>query len=211
MRNPRSFPINTHAGIAKTIALPPYELPNDYDVCLADERVFWDSEISHGRLRMICCPRGRRPYVNRPWVAMPAEGRRFKPIGVLNVPNLGNPANLNVEFVVMSAFVPLAYDGVITDMVCELTAPPGQSTGFTEGSGDVTWRLKADKRHLRDMGNIQTTLGSLTTPNSVPRGGLRVYSRNLLEFVVVFSAGAAVDINPSANVVCSITGWFWPR
>jgi len=85
------------------------------------------------------------------------------------------------------------------------------ATGFTEGSGDITWRLSADSRYLRDEGNLQVTVGSLITPSPVPRGNLRVYSGNLMLFTVAFAVGAEARLNPNARVVCSITGWYYPR
>jgi hypothetical protein len=45
----------------------------------------------------------------------------------------------------------------------------------------------------------------------VPRGGIRVFSRNRLVFSVAFQPGAEVTINPAGRIVCSITGWFYPR
>lgn len=164
-----------------------------------------DYLLSHGGLKTICCPRGRRPYPNRPWIDMPKEGRRFRPISTLPVAGLFD----DFDHVVLSERVPLGYDGVITDVVCEVTAPG--ATGFVEGSGDVTWRLAADNRYLRDMGNLTVTVGSLITPSPIPRGGLLVYSHNLIQFIVNLTAAAQGNINPNARIVCSITGWWWPR
>ena len=182
--------------------------PNEADACLLDDLLYWEYILSLGGLET-CCPKGRKPYANRPWIAMPAEGRRFKPIGTLAVPNLADPANLNTDITVLQVQVPKGYNGVITDVVCEITA--AGATGLVDGSGDITWRLSANQRYLRDMGNITTTLGSLTAPNPVPRGGLRVYSSNLLKFTVNFDNAAALNINPAGIIICSITGWYYPR
>lgn len=180
---------------------------NEYDVCLAQERQAWESIIMSGGLQTVCCPRGRQKYVQRPWVAMPKEGRRFKPINTLLV-STAIPFT-GTDITVMTERVPVGYDGVISDVVCEIVANGG--TGFLDGSGDITWRLEADNRMLRDMGNIQVRMGSLTNPSPVGRGMLRVYSHDLLKFVVNFAVGAEVRINPNAQIVCSITGWFYPR
>jgi hypothetical protein len=40
---------------------------------------------------------------------------------------------------------------------------------------------------------------------------LRVYSHDLIQFFVNFAIGAEARLNPEAIIVCSITGWFWPR
>ena len=88
---------------------------------------------------------------------------------------------------------------------------PAGATGFVEGSGTVTWRLSADGRYLRDVGNIQVTMGSLIQPSPVPRGGLRVWSHNLIQFSVALETGMEAVLNPAAVVICSINGWFYAR
>jgi hypothetical protein len=157
-------------------------------------------------LTKICCPVGRRKYQTRPWVQMPAEGRQFKPVGVSAA--LGTLPT-GVDNVVLSVLVPLGYDGVITDYVCELSA--NGSTGFVDGSGAITWRLSADGRYLRDVGDIIVTMGSLIQPSPVPRGGLRVFSHNLIEFTANINPAFSGTLNPAALIICSINGWFYAR
>ncbi len=180
---------------------------NQFDLCLAQERLMWNEIILSGGLQTICCPQGRPKYTQKPWTAMPKEGRRFKPISTLPVSSAIPFTGLDVP--VLTTRVPVGYDGVISDVVCEIVA--NGATGFLDGSGDITWRLAQDKRYLRDMGNLKVQVGSLTNPSPVPRGMLRVYSHDLLQFFVNFLPGAEVRINPNAIIVCSITGWFYPR
>lgn len=194
----------------------PTQRPNTYDACLNSDRMLWNQIVASGGLRKICCPRGRTPYTTRPWIAMPAEGRRFKPIGILAVPGMVgfNGLNTQVPFNTQSGneLVPVGYDGVITDIVCGIQAGAGgTATGFVEGSGDLIWRLSASGRFLRDHGNIKTSLGSLTSPSPVPRGGIRVWSEDILQFFVAFAPGADSRINATSKIVVSITGWFYPR
>lgn len=193
----------------RRVCFKQYELGglNQFDLCLEQEKMIWDEIVSSGGLQTICCPQGRPKYAQRPWVAMPKEGRRFKPISTLLVNDAIPFTGLDV--LVLSERVPVGYDGVISDIVCEITA--NGSTGFVDGSGDITWRLSADNRFLRDMGNLKVQVGSLTNPSPVPRGMIRVYSHDLLQFFVSFAPGAEVRINPNARIVCSITGWFYPR
>ena len=192
----------------KRVCFKQYELGlNQYDVCLAREKLIWDEILQAGGLNTICCPQGKPPYTQKPWTAMPKNGRRFKPISTVSIASVTPFTGLDVQ--VMKERVPLGYDGVISDVVCEVVANGG--TGFVDGSGDITWRLAADGRFLRDMGNLKVTVGSLTNPSPVPRGMLRVYSHDLLQFFVNLTPGAEVRINPQAFIVCSITGWFWPR
>lgn len=184
----------------------PIEL-NAYDHCCHTEHQLWNQLVARGGLHTLCCPQGRPAYPFPPWVKMPKEGRRFKPIKTLLISTVEPFTGLPIT--VLSERVPYGYDGVIEDVVCEVVADA--ATGFTEGSGDVTWRLSADGRYLRDEGNLQVTVGSLITPSPIPRGNLRVYSGNLLHFDVVFAIGAEATLNPQARIVCSITGWYYPR
>ena len=178
-----------------------------YDGCLARDSELWDMLIARGGLVKRCCPQGRPKYLHKPWIAMPKEGRRFKPINYVTIASAIPFTGLDIP--VLDVYVPNSYDGVITDVVCGITAPG--ATGFLEGSGDITWRLSANGRFLRDMGNIQSSLGSLVTPSPVPRGGLRVFSRNRIIFSVALAVGAEAVINPAGRIVCSITGWWYPR
>lgn len=207
----RAYPIKLLANTNKVI--DPANRPryirgplNTYDACLTEERLWWEELQRCGGLHNLACPRGgRRVYPQPPWIVMPSEGRKFKPIGVL--PVFGNFTGLDV--VVMTMPVDLGYDGVITDVICQVVA--GGPTGFAEGSGDVTWRLRANLRFLRDLGNIQVSTGSLISPAAIPGTGVRIYSREVITFLVNMPAAAAVRINPAANIVCSINGWMYPR
>lgn len=182
-------------------------MPNLYDACLYDEAALWDSAIAHGGLVRNCCPRGRKPYSQRPWVAMPEGGRRFQPIAILSVASLTPGTDTLIPFP-QPFYVPIGFDGVITDVVMNVDPPAGSGTGFVEGSGDLVWRLSADGRYLRDLGNVLVQIGSLTNPSPTPRGGLRVYSHNLIQFFVNFSGN---NVNTGCNIVCSIKGWHWPQ
>lgn len=188
--------------------------PNDYDLCLFMELAWWEKLIGESGLTKICCPLGRKRYTSRPWVQMPAEGRQFKPVGVSGT--IGTLAT-GVDIPVLIEPVPLGYDGVITDFVCEVVASSGGPAqgGFVEGSGQVTWRLMANSggpgRYLRDLGNIKVTMGSLVQPSPVPRGGLRVYSDDTIQFLVNINAATVSQLDPNARIVCSINGWYYAR
>jgi hypothetical protein len=194
---------------ARDACLRKIPFPNVYDHCLANEFCGWEELIGTQGLDKICCPVGRKKYPTRPWVQMPAEGRQFKPVGISAPLSTFSPFNSATNIPVLTVPVPIGYDGVITDFVCEITA--AGSTGFVEGSGTVTWRLSADGRYLRDLGNIKVTMGSLIQPSPVPRGGLRVFSHNLIQFSVSLQTGADAILNPSALIICSINGWWYAR
>lgn len=188
--------------------------PNVYDDCLDSEYAAWVKMLANGGLRA-CCPQGRRKYTTPPWVSMPSEGRTFQPIGIQPLTAFQTLGVFNgLDTVVLQMRVPLGYDGVISDIVCLFTG-----SGFDEGSGDITWRLAADylldstgaiptARYLRDLGNITTTLGSLTQPSPIPRGGFRVFSNDLVTFWASIAATATVA---NGNVITRVKGWIYPR
>lgn len=186
--------------------------PNAYDDCLDAEYAWWQQFMTVGGL----CNQTQRKYASPPWVSMPSEGRRFRPIASSPLADfqVPGPAFNGIDTVVLQMRVPLGYDGVISDVVFNFGG-----AGFVEGSGDITWRLAADYlpigggdatggRYLRDMGNVITSLGSLTQPSPVPRGGLRIYSADLVTIFCNVSAAATIS---NGNIITSISGWFWPR
>lgn len=186
-----------------------------YDACLARELGIWNEIIEAGGLQTICVPVGRPKYANRPWIVMPAEGRRFKPIAILALTDpsvVFDGSNIVVPFTtIQNLFCPLGYDGVITDVIMNVLPGASGVDGFVEGSGDITWRLQIQQRYARDYGNIMAQVGSLTSPSPVPRGGIRVRSRDQVQFLVALSAAAQGNLSPDDRIVCSLSGWWYPR
>lgn len=205
-----TFQLGTVVNECLRRPVPP---PNAFDACLENDYWLWDEFLANGQLQKICCPKGRRPYTQKPWIAMPREGRQFKKISTIDLPA---PPYTLVDVLVLADKVPTGHDGVIKDVVCELTA--AAATGFVEGSGEVVWRLSAQgavgdpqRRFLRDMGDIQMTLGSLIYPSPQSMGGWRVFSDDDIIFSVAIAAGAEANLNPQARITCSISGWYYPR
>lgn len=183
---------------------------NLYDDCLDAEYKDYVALYNAGLSK-------RKQYLSAPWVSMPPEGRRFKPITytALTAFQIPGPGFNGVDTVVLQERVPLGYDGVISDVVFNYLG----GSGFDEGSGEIIWRLAADYlpasavdatggRYLRDMGNVKTSLGSLTQPSPVPRGGLRVYSWDYLTVYIRVDPTATIA---GGNMITSISGHYWPR
>jgi hypothetical protein len=180
-------------------------MPNLYDACLMGEYRAWNYLIAKGGLERLCLPLGQRPYIDRPWIKQPEEGRAFSPQGVAAVSTIVE----GTETALLSLIVPFGYDGVINYIVANILPSASSGTSYSEGSSQITWRLKANGRHLRDWGNVQTSRGSLIDPSPIPNGGLRVYSRNLVQFTVTLEPSSG--LTPTANLVCMVMGWFYPR
>jgi len=197
---------------------------NDYDACLWQEKAAWDCLVRDEGLMKICCPSGgRQPYALPPYIAMPDSGRRFKEIGSVlvgtNPPSITPPNDVMVP--VLQFSVPIGYDGVIDTVICGLAPGAGGSTGFVEGSGTIVWRVAcsvannptvvSQPRFLRNLGNLQFSLGSLAVPIPTPNSSLRVYSGNLITVYADFFASGSGVLDPTATVVCSLSGWFYGR
>lgn len=181
-------------------------IPSVFDNCLASDRELWNAIMAEG-LDRVCCPKGRAPYSERPWIFQPDSGRPLREIGSKSVSAI---PFTSTNTAVLQFPIPIGYDGVIDSIVCGLTA--NGATGFIEGSGDIVWRLAAitssQPRYLRDMGNILFSQGSLLTPTHT-LNGLRVYSGDLITFYA--SIPATSLISPAATVVCACMGWIYSR
>ena len=186
---------------------------NRWDNCLSQDLSQWMNVLACGLIQHNY-PGGRGAYQTPPWVSMPPDGRRFKPIASQPLTAFQTAGVFNgLDVIVLQERVPLGYDGVISEVVCEFTG-----TGFVDGSGDISWRLAADYlvgpagvtggRFLRDYGNVQVSIGSFQFPSPIPRGGLRVFSWDL---VTLYAAVAPTAVIANGNIVCSIGGWYWPR
>lgn len=183
-------------------------IPNVFDNCLNDDRRLWNEIMAVG-LERVCCPKGRAPYAERPFIFMPDSGRPIREVGSKNVSAV---PFTSTNTAILQFPVPVGYDGVIDTVICGLTA--NGATGFIEGSGDIVWRLAgitgSQPRYLRDCGNILFSQGSLL--NAVQQGNtrnLRIYSGDLVTFYA--SIPPASLINPAAKVVCACMGWFYSR
>jgi hypothetical protein len=142
--------------------------------------------------------------VELPWITQPPQGRRFRELGSFPIADaVYDGATLST---VLQFLVPVGYDGIIDTVIANIS---GNNNGFIEGSGQISWRLAANKRYLRDVGNLQFSLGSLITPIPDPNSGLRIYSGNIVNFYVTFSAAAVGTL--TGTIVCACMGWIYPR
>ncbi len=149
-----------------------------------------------GGLQQICCPPSYL-YEKPPYLVMPPEGRQYQEIN-----SIALPANNGTDTVVTTFKVPTGYDGVITSIVNMYTG-----AGFVEGSGNLTWRIMVGRRWGRNLGSIQTTLGSLTSPCPLFRGGIRVCSQQVCTYYVNHAVASALA---GGRIVCAFFGWFYP-
>ncbi len=177
---------------------------NQFNHCLNREAWLWLKIQREGGLKTLCCRMGYPGiwYEKAPWIVQPKQAIRFNEIQSIVLPGI---AQQGTNVVVLSHRVPLGYDGVIKGFVNQFTG-----TGFFEGSGDLSWRVSANRRWLKDYGNIQTTLGSLVYNQEAYGDGVRVYSNQLIQYFVNVAVGADARLQPDGRVICALQGWFYP-
>ena len=172
--------------------------PNFFDACLGADTRLWHNIQCRGGITALCRRVEAPTYDAPPWVVQPPQGRRFQ-----EIQTVASPA-ANTTTAVLAFRVPHGYDGVINGIVCRFIG-----LGFVEGSGDLHWRLQLSRRYASDYGDIQTSLGDLTAPVALQGGGIRVYSNQLIQFLVYVNV--AVILDPAGRVLCALSGWFYPR
>ena len=196
------IPLIVHPGSSRQLWYPrninQRQLPpNIFNRLLDEEAQIWRWIIANGGLERIC-PAASALYRDPPWVKQPALGRRMNKIGSIPL-----PANGSGDQLVLSFIVPQGWDGAIINTVNEFT---GQN--FVEGSGDITWRLRINQRWVKDLGNVQTTLGTTATPWTVNNGSIRIQAHQLIQWFVNIS-NTSVAIN--GRIISACFGWFYPR
>ena len=172
--------------------------PNLYDSCLDFDAALWRGIQRRGGIGKLCMRVGYEKYDNPPWIVMPPQGRRYQEIATIVLPAPG------VDTQVVAFTVPFGFDGVITGVVNRFIG-----AGFVEGSGDLLWRIQLSRRYAPDYGNIDTSLGDLTSPIAMDGGGMRIYSGQLVRYLTQVVNPATLD--PAGRVLCAIYGWFYPR
>ena len=173
--------------------------PTFFNGCLDEELKTWDRINRCGGL-MAICPGTK--YNDPPWVKMPQQAKRFSEIGSSALSDI---TGYGTDQLVLSYRVPLGYDGVINYIVQNYT---GQ--GFGEGSGDLTWRLQLNERWVKNLGNTNTQIGTLTQGPQSPNASIIVQSNQLVQYFVNVAASAAADLL-GGRLICSSWGYFWPR
>jgi len=169
---------------------------NEFDICLHREFRIYDLIDREA----LSCARKLECFLTdeRAWTDAPAGFRTFNPGGAIPLPL---PAAADV--VIFSFRVPLGYDGMILGQFHGFTGD------FTEGSGDLEWRVRVNGRYLKDMGQMLVSIGSNRTLSPV-YGGLQLRSKNLVEYLV-FAPNLSASLDPSGNIIAGLHGYVWPR
>lgn len=138
-----------------------------------------------------------------PYIQPPKNSVRRQLTGQLVLPN---PPETGLDNLVFAYRMPYGYDGIITQLTNSWNG-----TGFIEGDGDITWRVKIDRRFIPDFDSIQTTLGSLSVPFEIVGQGIPLLSGENVQYYVAFAVGSEARLNLNGQTLCAWTGYIWPR
>jgi hypothetical protein len=151
-----------------------------------------------GSLAAILVPsdeKGLPMYRKAPWIDPPEGFLSFDQVGSAVIPAVGS------QVTVLTLIVPTGMDGVIKRLSNNVEA-----AGFTNGSGELVWRLLADGKPIRNYENITAQKGSAEQPRQVD--GIRIYSGQTISYVLVHAANGAFT---GQNTNCTLGGYFYPN
>lgn len=129
-----------------------------------------------------------------PWGPYPTGRLPFDQVGTVNLPAVGAG-----DTTVLTFQVPLGYDGVT--QYYSLNFMGG---GFTEGSGDIVWRILQNGATVRNFENITSERGTVYIPR--PVANLQFFSNDIITVVVNHIANAALI----GQVIVSLNGYYYP-
>jgi len=129
-----------------------------------------------------------------PWGAYPAGRLPFDEVASRDLPAVGTG-----DTPVLTFTVPSGFDGV--GMWYSINFLGG---GFTEGSGDIVWRILQNGTAMRNFENITSERGSLQIPRFL--ANLQFYGRDIISIVVNHIANVAL----TGQVVVTMNGYYYP-
>jgi hypothetical protein len=173
---------------------------NEFDQCLQSLERFWH-KIKFPP--MCTLPRGCDKNL-LPWDedfgAVPEQSVPFRTVaGILT------PAPAAGDQVVASLRINPGYDGLLTGFFWGYTG-----TGFTQGSGDIIWRIKLNLRYSKDLSNVPFALGSPQLPIPLTEGQILVAGQTVQVIVNVPNLSGMIQVGAS-RIVGGLIGFAWPR
>lgn len=173
-----------------------YIQPNIPQQCLDYEQgVIAQTMDAGGFVPVNKCPSTRNS--DPPWLTMPIQGRIVTAVSSVVMGALVP----NVASVVVSYQVPPGFDFALTQISNQFTG-----VGFAEGSGDIIWRLKINRRYVRNFGTILNTYGSTEMPWPINRAAITARENNIVQYLVQVPALLGVG----DRVICGLYGWIYP-
>ena len=148
-------------------------------------------------------PPGQAPPVDARVLVLPSfftqpmNGVAFDNAGDIVIPAVG------VESAIFSFTVPKGFNGVLKSIANAFIG-----SGFTDGSGQIVWRILQNNQAIRGKENILNSLGSIAIPSLIGGGGfIRVLELDVISFTVLNAA-----IVPGGQLIAArLSGWFYPK
>jgi hypothetical protein len=148
-------------------------------------------------------PPGADPYA-MPWEddfgALPEQSVPFNKTGAIVTPN-----SAAGDVTVLSFRVPLGFDGLLTACYWGYTG-----TGFSQGSGDLIFRLQRNQVYLKDLSNVAYTIGSSKLPAPMTQGALLLSGQLVSLIVNAPNVSGNIQVGDS-NIYGGLIGFWWPR
>lgn len=142
-------------------------------------------------------PTGQVETVRPPWSETPSGGQPFT---FLNAAAVSLPA-IGSSVTVVTFQVPRRKNGVI-----EFVANQFVGGGWTEGTGDLIWRITADGVPIQGYDAMIASIGSLSNPGWLGSRPIRIYENQVIALVVTNVAVVAAG-QPLLGL---FRGGFWP-
>lgn len=134
-----------------------------------------------------------------PWIYPPDNFQGFDSANSILTPAVGAG-----DTVVLSFKVPFGWDGVIRRLSHNYAGG-----GFLQGSGAIIWRLRINGQIVRNYDAITMEWGTIQQPRLID--GIRIYSSQLVEYLVTVPGGSGFIPSQSTFILCSLGGWIYPR
>ena len=170
---------------------------NYWDDCLEAEI----RKLSSIRLPAMCAMPAHFRHLS-PWddeaVALPYQAVPFHRVG-----SIPTPAPADGDQTVTSLSVPLGYDGFLTAAYWSYLG------SFSQGSGDLIFRIRINQRYLKDLSNVPYALGSPQLPFPLTEGQLLLCGQTVSGVVAAPNPGGSVQAG--VGIVFALIGFFWPR
>ncbi len=132
-------------------------------------------------------------YVKRPWIDEPPGAQPFDLQNGIPIPAVGGHAT------VLRLTVFEGSDGVIKYISNNVA-----QCGFTQFSGDLIWGILINGRAVQSFANILNEKGTIEIPR--PISPLRIYSRDIVEYVIFHQANAGIV----GETICCFNGYLYP-
>lgn len=131
------------------------------------------------------------------WIFPSMNSIAFDNSGDVVLPAIG------VEATIFTFQVPKGFNGVMKTIANAFIG-----SGFTDGSGQLLWRILQNNQAMRGKENMANSLGSVAQPSLIGGGGfIRILENDIIAMIAL-----NVSIPPAGQIVAGrLSGWFYPK